>query len=318
MEIRAGTEDPLTLGELRRQRSEKSDMDLQLWERGLARHQGRAAAAEAQPELYPLTEEEVTRAEDRAALLELERELRVYRFDVAHRTERLGDGGGGSGGGGGGSGGGGSGGAMGLACRHACNHACRPVSAPPARAARAADLVRRRQAAVGTFEKEHRRRGLEGVKAALALHDEGERGRGASTFDRAVDSIRRNRPQVLTPTLTLTLALDLTLTLILTLTPTLTLTRSGTSPTWRPKRRSAATPLNRVGGQRRRRRPRSRRGNSRPRSGHHASSTAVCHTGLEPQTTRVAGRVPGRSCSATHTCGPHPEQMPHGSTTRQL
>ena len=87
---------------------------------------------------------------------------------------------------------------MGLACRHACNHACRPVSAPPARAARAADLVRRRQAAVGTFEKEHRRRGLEGVKAALALHDEGERGgaRATSTFDRAVESIRRNRPQV--------------------------------------------------------------------------------------------------------------------------
>ena len=66
-------------------------------------------------------------------------------------------------------------------CRHACNHACRPVSAPPSRTARAADLVRRRQAAAGAFEREHKRRGLAGVKAALALHDEGERGACAST-----------------------------------------------------------------------------------------------------------------------------------------
>ena len=203
MEIRAGTEDPLTLGELRRQRSERHGEDLRLWERGLARHRQKGGTpqyppVEVQPELHPLTEEEVTRAEDRAALLELERELQVYRFEVAGCTDQtrlaayagrrdLGDGGGVGGGGGG---------AMGPGCRHACNHACRPVSAPLARAARAADLVRRRQAAAGAFEKEHKRRGLQGVKAALALHDEGERGARALAFDWAVDSIRHNRPQV--------------------------------------------------------------------------------------------------------------------------
>ena len=152
-----------------------------------------------QPELPPRTEAEAARAEERAALLELERGLQAYRFEVAACTDHtalaayagrrdLRDGSGGDSGG--------SGGAIVPGCRHACNHACRPVSAPPSRTARAADLVRRRQAAAGAFEREHKRRGLAGVKAALALHDEGERGAHASTFERAVDSIRRNRPQV--------------------------------------------------------------------------------------------------------------------------
>ena len=187
-EIRAGAEDPLTtpltLGALRRQRSERRADDLGLWERGLARHRqkgGTQPAVEVQPELPPRTEAEAARAEERAALLELERGLQAYRFEVAACTDHtalaayagrrdLRDGSGGDSGGSGGGDSGGSGGAIVPGCRHACNHACRPVSAPPSRTARAADLVRRRQAAAGAFEREHKRRGLAGVKAALALH----------------------------------------------------------------------------------------------------------------------------------------------------
>ena len=134
-----------------------------------------------QPEPPPRTEAEAARAEERAALLELERGLQAYRFEVAACTDHtalaayagrrdLRDGSGGDSGGSGGGDSGGSGGAIVPGCRHACNHACRPVSAPPSRTARAADLVRWRQAAAGAFEREHKRRGLAGVKAALALH----------------------------------------------------------------------------------------------------------------------------------------------------